>query len=125
MTCGWCCAANSYCNCFWTVVTLSDRITAWPTSAFRLGRQGQRIGSQLLLYHHAFVHAAGLPAYLHADDPRNHDLYQRHGYTTIGPPILIADTRLPLWAMWREPRASTTVPRPPIGADPTVTAERR
>lgn len=79
----------------------------------RPDRQGQGIGSQLLLYHHAFLHAAGIPAYLQADHPGTHDLYQRHGYTSIGPPVLIPDTGVSLWAMWREPVAADYVLRLP------------
>jgi predicted N-acetyltransferase YhbS len=61
--------------------------------------QNQGIGTALLNRHHARLDAAGLPAYLEANDPRNRDLYLRHGY--LGrTPILLPDGP-PIWPMWR------------------------
>jgi GNAT superfamily N-acetyltransferase len=67
----------------------------------RPDRQNQGIGSALLNRHHARLDAAGIPAYLESNDPRNRDLYLRHGYTVQ------SEIRLPggppIWLMWREP----------------------
>jgi GNAT superfamily N-acetyltransferase len=67
-------------------------------------RQSRGIGSSLLDRHHARLDAAGLPAYLESNDPRNRDLYLRHGYRTR------TEIRLPengptIWPMWRDPAA--------------------
>lgn len=59
------------------------------------------IGSALLDRHHARLDAAGLPAYLEANDPRNRDLYLRHGYVARTP-IQLPDGP-PIWPMWRMP----------------------
>jgi GNAT superfamily N-acetyltransferase len=63
--------------------------------------QNRGTGSALLDRHHARLDAAGIPAYLEANDPRNRDLYLRHGYVSRAP------VRLPdgpqIWPMWREP----------------------
>lgn len=66
-------------------------------------RQGTGLGSALLDHHHARLDAAGLPAFLEATNPRNRDLYLRHGYTTPGP-IELPDGGPPMWGMWRKPR---------------------
>jgi GNAT superfamily N-acetyltransferase len=63
--------------------------------------QNRGIGSALLDRHHARLDAAGLPAYLEANDPRNRDLYLRHGYVTRTP-IQLPDGP-PIWPMWRTP----------------------
>jgi len=59
------------------------------------------IGSALLERHHARLDRAGIPAYLEANDPRNRDLYLRHGY------VCDTEIELPdgpsLWPMWRAP----------------------
>jgi len=68
----------------------------------RPDRQRQGIGSYLLIGHHAYLHVAGIPAYLEANDPRNRELYLRHGYTDVGAPILLP-TGIPIWPMWRPP----------------------
>jgi hypothetical protein len=44
---------------------------------------------------------AGIPAYLEANDPRNRDLYLRHGYQVRS--VLQLPGGPPPWAMWREP----------------------
>jgi GNAT superfamily N-acetyltransferase len=63
--------------------------------------QNRGIGSALLNRHHARLDAAGIPAYLEANDARNRDLYLRHGYVSH------AAIRLPdgpqIWPMWRAP----------------------
>ncbi len=63
--------------------------------------QNRGIGSALLERHHARLDQAGLPAYLEANDPRNRDLYLRHGYQ-IRTVINLPDGP-PLWSMWRVP----------------------
>jgi GNAT superfamily N-acetyltransferase len=81
-------------------------------------RQGQGIGSCLLIGHHALLHVAGIPAYLEASDPRNRQLYLRHGYTDVGTPVVLP-TGIPVWPMWRPPAPAGAVATPPttdIGA---------
>ena len=68
----------------------------------RPDRQRQGIGSYLLIGHHAYLHVAGIPAYLEASDPRSRQLYLRHGYTDVGVPIMLP-TGIPIWPMWRPP----------------------
>jgi len=69
--------------------------------AVRPSHQGRGIGSALIDRHHRRLDAAGIPAYLEANDPRNRDLYLRHGYVSH------AAIRLPdgpqIWPMWRAP----------------------
>jgi GNAT superfamily N-acetyltransferase len=65
--------------------------------------QNRGIGSALLDRHHARLDHAGIPAYLEANDPRNRDLYLRHGYR-IRSVIELPDGP-PLWTMWRAPMA--------------------
>ncbi|MFG1606195.1 GNAT family N-acetyltransferase [Actinoplanes sp. NPDC049265] len=69
--------------------------------AVRPDRQGQGIGSSLLDRHHDRLDRAGLPAYLEANDPRNRDLYLRHGYQVRS--VLQLPDGPPLWSMWRSP----------------------
>jgi GNAT superfamily N-acetyltransferase len=63
--------------------------------------QGHGVGSALLDRHHARLDRAGIPAYLEANDPRNRDLYRRHGY------VCSSEITLPdgpsIWPMWRAP----------------------
>jgi len=63
--------------------------------------QGHGVGSALLERHHARLDRAGIPAYLEANDPRNRDLYLRHGY------VCSSEIELPdgptIWPMWRAP----------------------
>lgn len=66
-------------------------------------RQSRGIGSSLLDRHHARLDAAGLPAYLEANDPRNRDLYLRHGYR-VRREIRLPEGGPMLWTMWRDPR---------------------
>ena len=70
----------------WTRTTRSSRTTTWPFLAVRPDRQNVGIGSALLDRHHSRLDRAGIPAYLEANDPRNRDLYLRHGYTAVGDP---------------------------------------
>ena len=63
--------------------------------------QNRGIGSALLDRHHARLDDAGIPAYLEANDPRNRDLYLRHGYVSRAT-IQLPDGP-PIWSMWRAP----------------------
>jgi predicted N-acetyltransferase YhbS len=69
--------------------------------AVRPSRQNRGLGAALLNRHHARLDDAGIPAYLEANDPRNRDLYLRHGYQVRS--VLQLPGGPPLWAMWREP----------------------
>jgi GNAT superfamily N-acetyltransferase len=66
-------------------------------------RQSRGIGTSLLDRHHARLDAAGLPAYLEANDPRNRDLYLRHGYR-VRTEIRLPENGPTIWPMWRDPR---------------------
>jgi GNAT superfamily N-acetyltransferase len=70
--------------------------------AVRPGRQCRGIGSALLDRHHARLDAAGIPAYLEANHPRNRELYLRHGYRDRTE-IRLPDGGPSVWPMWREP----------------------
>ena len=65
-------------------------------------RQGLGIGSALMKSVLTRCDSEGIPAYLEATNPRNRDLYLRHGF------VIREEVRLPdgppLWLMWREPR---------------------
>ncbi|MFI7209407.1 GNAT family N-acetyltransferase [Micromonospora aurantiaca (nom. illeg.)] len=63
-------------------------------------RQSQGIGSVLLAYAHESLDRENLPAYLEASDPRNRDLYARHGYKAETP-MMPAPAGPPFWPMWR------------------------
>ncbi|GIM91629.1 GNAT family N-acetyltransferase [Paractinoplanes toevensis] len=69
--------------------------------AVRPDRQNLGLGSTLLRRHHRRLDAAGLPAYLEANDPRNRDLYLRHGYQVRS--VIDLPDGPPLWTMWRPP----------------------
>lgn len=71
--------------------------------AVRPERQNLGIGSAMLARHHSRLDRAGIPAYLEANDPRNRELYLRHGYQSR-PPITLPDGP-PVWPMWRPPYA--------------------
>ncbi|MBB6545319.1 GNAT family N-acetyltransferase [Nonomuraea rubra] len=60
-------------------------------------RQNEGLGTALLRYQHDRL--GGLPAYLEASDPRNRDLYARHGYQARQP-FALPDGAL-FWPMWR------------------------
>ena len=68
--------------------------------AVRPDKQNLGIGSALLAKHHARIDAAGIPAYLEANDARNRDLYLRHGYT-FDAMIWLPDDGPPVWPMRR------------------------
>lgn len=70
--------------------------------AVRPDRQNHGIGSSLLERHHARLDAAGIPAYLESNDPRNRELYLRHGYV-VRSEIRLPDDGPPVWPMWRVP----------------------
>jgi GNAT superfamily N-acetyltransferase len=65
--------------------------------------QSRGVGSALLDRHHARLDRAGIPAYLEANDPRNRDLYLRHGYQVRS--VIDLPDGPPLWTMWRLPMA--------------------
>ena len=68
-------------------------------------RQGRGIGSALL---RAVLHRAdrdGMPAYVEATSPENRRLYERHGFRTTRE-LTVSDCP-PLFAMWREPQATS------------------
>jgi GNAT superfamily N-acetyltransferase len=69
--------------------------------AVRPSAQNRGLGSALLDRHHRRLDQAGLPAYLEANDPRNRDLYLRHGYRVRS--VIQPAGGPPLWGMWREP----------------------
>jgi len=71
--------------------------------AVRPQSQNRGIGSALLDRHHARIDRAGIPAYLEANDPRNRDLYLRHGYRVRS--VIDLPDGPPLWTMWRSPMA--------------------
>ncbi len=76
-------------------------------------RQGQGVGSALLAHTHTAVDAENLPAYLEASDPRNRDLYTRHGYKAETP-MLPAPEGPPFWPMWRgQLQSGIRAPFPP------------
>lgn len=70
--------------------------------AVRPGRQGQGTGTALMRARHQQLDDARVPAYLEASSQRNRNLFLRHGYSDLAPPI-----RLPsgptLYPLWREP----------------------
>jgi len=69
--------------------------------AVRPDQQNRGIGSALLDRHHSRLDRAGLPAYLEANDPRNRDLYLRHGYACTS--VIKLPDGPPIWTMWRAP----------------------
>jgi GNAT superfamily N-acetyltransferase len=89
--------------------------------AVRPDRQNLGIGSALLARHHARIDAAGIPAYLEANDRRNRDLYLRHGYV-VESMIQLPDGGPPIWPMRRDPMTLRRTD-PVRTADPARTAE--
>jgi GNAT superfamily N-acetyltransferase len=75
-----------------------------PLIGVDLVAQGRGLGSALLRHATATCDNDGLPAYLEATNPRNRDLYARHGFNVLD--VIQAGTSPPLWAMLREPAAS-------------------
>jgi GNAT superfamily N-acetyltransferase len=65
--------------------------------------QGRGLGSALLRHALARSDSDGLPAYLEATNPRNRDLYTRHGFDVVE--VIQAGSSPPIWAMLREPVA--------------------
>jgi GNAT superfamily N-acetyltransferase len=63
--------------------------------------QGGGLGSALLRHALARCDSEGLPAYLEATNPRNRDLYSRHGFNVLD--VIQAGSSPPIWAMLREP----------------------
>jgi GNAT superfamily N-acetyltransferase len=72
-----------------------------PLIGVDLVAQGRGLGSALLRQAAATCDNDGLPAYLEATNPRNRDLYARHGFNVVD--VIQAGTSPPLWAMLREP----------------------
>ncbi|NJP35817.1 GNAT family N-acetyltransferase [Micromonospora thermarum] len=74
--------------------------------------QSRGIGSALLERHHRWLDRNGIPAFLEASEPRNRDLYLRHGYQANKPFHLPQDGP-PLWPMWRDPKPAQPPPATP------------
>jgi GNAT superfamily N-acetyltransferase len=72
-----------------------------PLIGVDLVAQGRGLGSALLRHAAATCDQDGLPAYLEATNPRNRDLYARHGFEVVD--VIQAGTSPPMWAMLREP----------------------
>ncbi|MGA4839669.1 GNAT family N-acetyltransferase [Streptomyces sp. G45] len=73
--------------------------------AVRPGRQGEGIGTALVSTVLDQCDREGLHAYLEASSERSRRLYQRLGFTDVGPAVeLPGGPRM--WPMWREPRGS-------------------
>jgi GNAT superfamily N-acetyltransferase len=66
-----------------------------------LPAQGRGLGSALLRHVLTNCDSDGLPAYLEATNPRNRDLYARHGFNVVE--VIQAGSSPPMWAMLREP----------------------
>ena len=75
-----------------------------PLIGVDLVAQGRGLGSALLRHATATCDNDGRPAYLEATNPRNRDLYARHGFNVVD--VIQAGTSPPMWAMLREPAAS-------------------
>jgi ribosomal protein S18 acetylase RimI-like enzyme len=65
-------------------------------------RQGQGIGAALLRHALARIDADGLPAYLESSNPRNIELYRRHGFEPTG--TIQVGTSPPIVPMLRRAR---------------------
>jgi GNAT superfamily N-acetyltransferase len=72
-----------------------------PLIGVDLVAQGRGLGSALLRHALATCDDDALPAYLEATNPRNRDLYARHGFKVVD--VIHAGASPPLWAMLREP----------------------
>jgi len=72
-----------------------------PLIGVDLVAQGRGLGSALMRYALAMCDSDGLPAYLEATNPRNRDLYERHGFDVLD--VIQAGSSPPMWAMLREP----------------------
>lgn len=74
-------------------------------------QQGKGIGTALLKAHHTqHLDPYGLPAYLEATNPRNRELYHRHGYID-GPELVLPDGGPALYPMWRGKHLPTGWPK--------------
>jgi len=71
--------------------------------AVRPDRQGRGTGTALLDSCHQILDQAGTPGYLEASSDRNRQLYLRHGYADLGPPIRLPGGP-PMHPLWRQPR---------------------
>jgi ribosomal protein S18 acetylase RimI-like enzyme len=69
------------------------------------GAQGRGLGSALLRHALSSCDSDGLPAYLEATNPRNRDLYARHGFKVVG--VIQAGSSPPMWAMLRKPASES------------------
>jgi GNAT superfamily N-acetyltransferase len=74
-----------------------------PLIGVDLVAQGRGLGSALLRHALAICDSDGLPAYLEATNPRNRDLYARHGFNVVD--VIQAGSSPPIWAMVREPES--------------------
>jgi len=72
-----------------------------PLMGVDLVAQGRGLGSALLRHALTTCDSEGLPAYLEATNPRNRDLYARHGFRVLD--VIQAGSSPPIWAMLREP----------------------
>jgi GNAT superfamily N-acetyltransferase len=72
-----------------------------PLMGVDLPAQGRGLGSALLRHVLTSCDRDGLPAYLEATNPRNRDLYARHGFNVVE--VIQAGSSPPMWAMLREP----------------------
>jgi GNAT superfamily N-acetyltransferase len=71
--------------------------------AVQPGRQGHGTGTALLDSYHPILDQSGTPGHLEASSNRNRQLYLRHGYADLGPPIRLPGGP-PMQPMWRQPR---------------------
>jgi ribosomal protein S18 acetylase RimI-like enzyme len=71
-------------------------------------QQRRGLGSALMAYHHARLDQLQIAAYLEASSEENRNLYQRHGYQTMGETFRLPDST-PMWPMWRPPRPTGAV----------------
>ena len=74
-------------------------------------QQNRGIGTELLRDHLTGLHRTGTPAYLEANDPRNRQLYLRHGFTDLGPAVTV-DGCPPVQPMWCTRYSDTDARRP-------------
>lgn len=77
--------------------------------AVRPDRQGHGTGTALLETYHQILDQAGTAAYLEASDARTRDLYLKHGYADLGPPVRLPGGPL-MHPMWREPLPQRPAP---------------
>jgi GNAT superfamily N-acetyltransferase len=68
--------------------------------------RGRGLGAAMLRHQLDRIDAGGLGAYLEASTPRNQRLYERHGFQTMGEPIMLPERGPSLRPMWRPPAPS-------------------